>query len=105
MALADEVLNELHRHVGLVGGDHVARLGHNDRREVLMVPVPAAHIVVARELVIVAVHFARLQVEHLPAIKVDLFDPLEGAAHTVLHVVVSDVNQDCQATGEQLSVD
>ena len=97
MTLLDEILDEVLCDEGLVGRDHVTGVGNYNRREVTVVAIPASNIVMAGELVIVAIYFTWLQVKHLTVREFDLFDPLEGAAHSILHIVVAHVDQDCEA--------
>ena len=94
MPVLNEVLNELHRGVGLEGGDHVASLGHHNGCKVFVVAIPATHLLGAIELVQVFVHLAWLQIEHFAIGEVNLLDPLKLRSNTVLHIVVSDVYED-----------
>ena len=105
MAPFNKILYEVLSNEGLIGRDHVACIRNDNSGKVSVVAIPASDVIVARELVVVAVNFARLQVKHLAFRKVDLFYPLELAAYTIFHVVVAHVNQDGETTLEKFCVD
>ena len=75
----------------------MAGLGYNDRREVVMVSVPTANFLASIKLVIVLVDLARLFVKHFTTIEVNVLDPFELRANTVLLIVITDVDQDLEA--------
>ena len=63
-----------------------------------MMPVPATNFFRGIKLIKVGVNLARLLVENLTVGEVDLFDPLKRGTHAVLHVIISNIDKDLQAS-------
>ena len=104
MALCYQIFYELHAGVRLVSRYHVTSLRHYYCCKVFVVTVPATDFLRTIKLVVVLINLPRLEIKHFATIEVNLFDPLECPSHTVLHVVIADIDKDTKSARQKLGI-